>query len=306
MKHAVVARGLFRSILCPVDFSPHSRAALRHAVAVAGRSGGQVTALFVSDPLLIAAAAAASYDREALEKASESELRGFVSRIAGPAAKAGRVACSVVQGDAADEIGQAIKRLSAVLEVMSTQGLSGASKWFFGSTTERVLRRATAPVLTVPTPALRLRLPASWPGTRIVAGVDLGSHTAADAQAAARVARWADAELVLVLIVRPTQAPLWLSPRLRAHERTRVQTARTRLERVARDLDAPQSVTCQVLIGEPADQIPALATGSGTGLVVVTLRGASGLFGAPQGSTTYRVLGAASAPVLALPADWKP
>jgi nucleotide-binding universal stress UspA family protein len=265
-----------------------------------------LTALFVSDPLLVAAAAAAAYDREALEHASETELRDFVKRAVGRSSPSVRVACSVVQGDAAEEIGQAIKRLSADLVVIGTQGLSGASKWFFGSTTERVLRRATAPVLTVPPATTRRRMPASWPGKRVLAAVDLGPHTAADARAAAHVARWAGAELVLVHVVKPTQAPRWLSTRLQAHERARLRAARTRLERLAHDLDLDQPVDCQVLIGEPADQIPALSTGSGTGLVVVTLRGTGGLFGAPRGSTTYRVLGTCSVPVLALPANWKP
>jgi nucleotide-binding universal stress UspA family protein len=306
MTPAVAARGLFRSILCPVDFSGHSRAALQHAAAVAARSGGQLTALFVSDPLLVAAAAAAAYNRTALEQTSEAELRAFVKRAIGSSSKAVRVVCSVVQGDAPEEIGKAVKRLSADLVVIGTQGLSGASKWFFGSTTERVLRRTTAPVLTVPPVTTHRRVPASWPGKRVLAAVDLGPHTAADARAAAHVAQWARAELVLVHIVRPTQAPRWLSTRLQAHERERLQAARTRLERLARDLELDRPASCQVLIGEPADQIPALSTGPGTGLVVVTLRGTGGLFGAPQGSTTYRVLGTASVPVLALPANWKP
>jgi nucleotide-binding universal stress UspA family protein len=306
MTPPAVARGLFRSILCPVDFSSHSRAALQHAAAIARRSGGQLTALFASDPLLVAAAAAAAYDRAALEQTSETELRDFVRRAIGSSVKPSQIACSVVQGDAADEIGKAVKRLSADLVVIGTQGLSGASKWFFGSTTERVLRRATTPVLTVPPATTGRRMPASWPGKRVLAAVDLGPHTAADVRAAADVARWADARLVLVHVLRPTQAPRWLSTRLQAHERARLQNARTRLERIARDLDAAQPVDCQVLLGEPGDQIPAVATGSATGLVVVTLRGAGGFFGAPQGSTTYRVLGTATVPVLALPAHWKP
>ena len=46
----------FRSILCPVDFSDHSRLALRYAAAIARRSHGRLSILYVNDPLLIAAA----------------------------------------------------------------------------------------------------------------------------------------------------------------------------------------------------------------------------------------------------------
>src|SRR5262245_3189754 len=67
----------FRAILCPVDFSEHSRLALRYAAAIAGRSKAALTVAYVNDPLLIAAAAAALHDRE-LAKKSASELKRFI------------------------------------------------------------------------------------------------------------------------------------------------------------------------------------------------------------------------------------
>ena len=42
----------FRRILCPVDFSACSRAALRYAAALARRQEGELTVLFVNDPEL--------------------------------------------------------------------------------------------------------------------------------------------------------------------------------------------------------------------------------------------------------------
>src|SRR6478736_2546898 len=67
----------FRSVLCPVDFSEHSRQALRYAEAMAGRSGGSLTATYANDPLLLAAAAAALHDRR-VAKQSLKELEAFV------------------------------------------------------------------------------------------------------------------------------------------------------------------------------------------------------------------------------------
>ena len=43
---------VFRSILCPVDFSPNSRAALRYAAMLARLSDAHLTVLYVDDPLL--------------------------------------------------------------------------------------------------------------------------------------------------------------------------------------------------------------------------------------------------------------
>ena len=48
---------VFRSILCPVDFSPNSRAALRYAAMLARLSDAHLVVLFVDDPLLATAAA---------------------------------------------------------------------------------------------------------------------------------------------------------------------------------------------------------------------------------------------------------
>ena len=64
----------FRSILCAVDFSVHSRQALQFAAAVAKRFRGRVTVLFVNDPLLLAAARQAYGDERQLIEQSRAEL----------------------------------------------------------------------------------------------------------------------------------------------------------------------------------------------------------------------------------------
>ena len=72
---------LFRTILCPLDFSEHSRHALSHAALLAARNRGQLIALFVEDPVL-AAAAAVAYDEKTLRDKARTELRGLVERAA--------------------------------------------------------------------------------------------------------------------------------------------------------------------------------------------------------------------------------
>ena len=63
-------------ILCPVDFSQHSRSALRHAAVVASHFGARLTAVTVSDPLLaeVAEFSAASGSTDTIAR----ELRQFV------------------------------------------------------------------------------------------------------------------------------------------------------------------------------------------------------------------------------------
>lgn len=291
----------FRTILCPVDFSPHSALALQHAVAMARRSKGRVTALYVNNPLLIAAAAAAAYDERALVRTSAAELKRFVSQSVGKQDARG-VEPVVTIGEAAREIGKAARRLSADLIVVGTHGFSGPGKLFFGSTTQRVLRQTKVPILAVPPRGPRGRPPASWPGMRVLAAIDLGGEALADARAVAAVAHGVGADLVLAHVVPPDQAPGWLTLRLGERRQRRLAQARTTLARLAVDVQNGLRVEAHVRPGDPAEQISALAADTRAGLVIVVLRRGEGLLGAEQGSITYRVLsGGGTVPILALP-----
>ena len=58
----------------------------------------------------------------------------------------------VVIGAAAEEIIKAADEINASLIAMSTHGRSGFSRWAFGSITNKVLRAACVPILTIRAP----------------------------------------------------------------------------------------------------------------------------------------------------------
>jgi nucleotide-binding universal stress UspA family protein len=288
---------MFTSILCPVDFSAHAGQALRHAVAISRRSGGRVTVLYVDDPLLTAAAARA-FDGQAFAQAGAGELTTFVKQAVG-SSRAARIATHVVVGEPARSIHRAARRFRADLIVLGTKGLSGIGKAFFGSTTERVLRQTKVPVLAIPPRAAGTVGP-GWPGRRVLAGIDLDA-SAADARAFAAVARAFDRPLTLVHIVEPSQLPPWLAGFASRDSQARAGTANTALERLATSLKDVR-VETSVLIGDPSSHIPRLANQVGADIIVLALRRGDGLFGAAQGTITYRVLSSGCAiPVLAIP-----
>ena len=262
-----------------------------------------MTVLFVNDPLLAAGASAASLDERALARTTEVELHNFVNNAIGVAAGAS-VKYAVTKGDAAAEIQKNVRREPVDLIVMGTHGLSGAGRLLFGSTTERVLRHAAVPVLAVARPQRRSASPSKWPGKRILAALELGPHMTADARSAAEVARWWKTALILVHVVKPTQAPRWLIPHPQDRDRTTLMAARARLERIAGALGPDLKVECHAQIGDPPEQVSALAADMRAGLVVVILRAAPGFFATPQGTTTYRILCGAGTAVLALPSRW--
>ena len=292
----------FRSILCPVDFSTHSRAALRHAVATANRFGGRVTVMFVSDPLLLAAASRTSGGLRQFVERTRVELTRFVKQTTATAPRsANTVAIVVVTGNPAEEILRAAKRLRNDLVVIGTQGLSGFRKVFFGSTTEQVFRRVTVPVLAIPpsrgarrarTDAMAIR--------RIVAPLDLAGEWQSDVVRAANVAAAFHAELVLVHVVAEVQTPPWLRSTTGPADRRRIEAARKALERVKERLPPDLKTATRVLKGQPAHEIARLTVGPPT-LVVMSLRGGAGVWGARRGAIAYHVLTHSSTPVLTLP-----
>ena len=71
----------YRSILCPVDLSATSRAALRAARELADSFDATLSVLFVDDPLL--SRAALRFDEDELARKTRAELTRFVQRVIG-------------------------------------------------------------------------------------------------------------------------------------------------------------------------------------------------------------------------------
>lgn len=134
-----------RAILAAVSFSETSRVELVLAARLARHCGADLHVLYVEDPLLDAAARRAGID---LSRSTQRELQRFVAD-AWPAAL-----CSpethVVAGAAVDVILEVAHQQGADLIVVDGGRMSGAEKLLFGSTTERLMRRADVSLLVAP------------------------------------------------------------------------------------------------------------------------------------------------------------
>jgi nucleotide-binding universal stress UspA family protein len=140
-----------RRILCPVDFSPQSGAALRVAGGLARAFGAELTVLHASQmevPLYFTVAQVAALKAQLRKgaKASRAYLASFAARHlpAGPA-----YTLSLPEGDPVAEILKALKASRNVLPVMGTHGRTGLSRIRLGSVMESVLRQMTGPIVTV-------------------------------------------------------------------------------------------------------------------------------------------------------------
>ena len=143
---------MFTSILCPVDFSEHSERALNVALDLAKLTNAHLTIVHVVDALLDAASRA-SGNQAALEAQTQHELQDLLQRLAKSAGREPRrMAIAVAVGDPAEQVLKQAAECESDLIVIGTQGLQGAKRFVFGSTTEGVLRGSRVPVLPVPIP----------------------------------------------------------------------------------------------------------------------------------------------------------
>lgn len=296
-------RAGFRSILCPIDFSEPSQLALGYARHIARRSGAALHVLYVNDPFLVAAAAAALHDRD-FAKRSLRELNAFVNGTLGVARRSRRT-LSVSTGNASLEIAKVARARRVDLIAMGTHGLTGADRLLVGSTTLGVLRRTTVPVLAVPLRPSRKDIPASWPGPQIVAAVDMNGRPGDDVAAAVSVTRAFATSLRLVHVVTEIIAPVWLKPALSVLDRQQLTEARHHLASLAAAAAPRAEIDVAVAYGAIGEQVAAIADGTSAQLIVTTLRDQHCWSGPKRGSISYQVLSHANVPVLACPPRWR-
>ncbi|MGE5850097.1 MAG: universal stress protein [Candidatus Methylomirabilota bacterium] len=138
-------------ILCPVDFSPTSYAAMAQAGLLAQRFSADLTVLHVVyDPLDVTCLhiphPPEEQLREELIREAERTLQAQVRRRL---RSLPRAKTAVVLGMPFREIVRYAQAHGVDLIVMGTQGLSGLNHLIMGSTAERVVRMAACPVLSI-------------------------------------------------------------------------------------------------------------------------------------------------------------
>ncbi len=138
------------SILCPVDFSEPSAAALRLAADLAGSTHAGLILVHASTlpaPPYFTESQIADLSRQFKNSLKEADraLQEFAARVS-PGCPAGRVVVDMMPVDA---ILKTARESGTDLLVMGTHGRSGFNRFLLGSVAERLLRESTIPVITV-------------------------------------------------------------------------------------------------------------------------------------------------------------
>jgi nucleotide-binding universal stress UspA family protein len=290
------------AILCPIDYSDASAGALRYAAAVAEHFGTQLIVMTVEDPMLTTAIDLGSGTHWTPEL-SKTEVARFVCDVFGEgSATFARCEFSVAVGKPPVEILRFARERACDLIVMSSHGLTGARKLFFGSTTERVLRETTIPVLVTPpvNPGPVRIEDARRLLHRIVAPVDLSGSSPHQTQIASAIAEALGLPLVLVHVIEPLRSGLLTRLHVTGLHSNRRAIAEEGLEQLAASLPASVRTESLTVSGDPAEEAAKVVRDRQAGLVVIGLHG-SPLLGPRMGSVTYRILCLTPTLVLALP-----
>jgi len=145
-------------ILCPIDFSKGSDRAVEQAAVLANAIGAQVELLHVyqlpalglPDGMVTMTPGLVTVPPEFVAKRTaeaQDVLEMHRDQLTGHGVRA---TTQLIEGNPIEQIVERAKQLGACMLVLGTHGHSGFKRFVLGSTAERVLRLADAPVLTVP------------------------------------------------------------------------------------------------------------------------------------------------------------
>lgn len=142
----------FGRILCPVDFSEGSLAALTYALSIAQEADARLTVMHAIEipPELSEDPVSPSFDIDAIHAAARAARLQRLRELVPASARAYcTVETTVCEGAAYDHILKVAVEQHSDLIVMGVQGRGAINLLVFGSNTVRVTRAATCPVLAV-------------------------------------------------------------------------------------------------------------------------------------------------------------
>ncbi|MDY0083309.1 MAG: universal stress protein [Ignavibacteriaceae bacterium] len=141
-----------KKVLVPIDFSDYSKSALRYAVNFSKFFNAEIILIYVVEPVIypldfsMGQIAMPSFStewdkraKEELDKLAKKEINSSVKTII----KTGKPFLEIVETAKEEDID---------LIIIATHGHTGVEHIIFGSTAEKVVRKAPCPVLTLREP----------------------------------------------------------------------------------------------------------------------------------------------------------
>ncbi|MBK9490008.1 MAG: universal stress protein [Haliscomenobacter sp.] len=143
-----------KKILVPTDFSENAQQALDVAVQIAKKIDAEIVLLHVNEQIGAALPVSEyyyTYDRSIEEKYLNMVHENLEKMLGDVAARlnAHNIRTAVIGGPFSTIVEDVVQTEGVDLIIMGTKGASGLKEFFVGSNTEKVVRTAKCPVLTV-------------------------------------------------------------------------------------------------------------------------------------------------------------
>ncbi len=138
-------------ILCPIDFSAGSEAALAYASTLAKESGAELHLVYVYEETIAYTEGLGSYVPPADLEPDKERLKNTRPTTDVPCRH------EFIIGHPADALVDYATNNHIDLIVMGTHGRTGLSRLLMGSVAEAIVRRAPCPVLTMKRPAREMQ-----------------------------------------------------------------------------------------------------------------------------------------------------
>lgn len=293
-------------ILCPVDFSEYSAPALERAVRLGSWFGARVDAVHVI-PFPVPAATGLPYipvPPDVTQEQKEATAQHLANLVAPFLGEGVPIETKILEGDPWRVIRDEARGLPADLLVMGTHGRSGFEHLLLGSVTEKVLRHAPCPVLTVGHVPPHLRSGPLF--RRILCAADLTESSDRTLAMALSVASENDAHITLLHVVEviPDEQgrDLYLAvPEIGPLRRDLVEHARARLREAVPDAARDFcDVSERVETGSAWRGILRVADEMNADLIVMGAHAGGALGRMFFGSTSSHVVRRAACPVLVI------
>lgn len=299
-----------KTILVPLDFSRASLHALKYAIALAEEFKASIHLLHVQ-----------AADEFAAAPGAGRMIMSCADAIAMMQARLGHIQkhhkvrfwpdnCHVRSGRPYEEIVKLARELQIDLVVLPTRGHGGLKRVLLGSTTERVVRYASCPVL-VPRGARFDSL--TWSGKpeerfrprRILVPIDFSGCSFVALKYAALLATSFGAKIRLLHVIDPylqVSEPDQLASRFMPLIE-KAQWHATKEMRAVRHLDSLRGIRCEseIKVGSVIDEIWNQSADPNVDLIVTSTHGRTGFTHVMIGSVTEHVVRYAACPVLVVP-----
>jgi nucleotide-binding universal stress UspA family protein len=301
-----------------VDFSDHSRHALAYGIQLARWFESSVTVLYMYPPPIapppmlfgglpgpippVQAYRPETVSPDRTYEDVHARLEQFTSAF-----DTAGIALNVAAHEGAPTQGilEMAARIPSDLIVLGTHGHSGFEHLVLGSVTEKVLRKAPCPVLTVPPQVAETPREAQQMFQRILCAIDFSEASLKAFEYALSLAKETNAELLLLYVIEGVpDAPDWQQPTgpavmeyVTLSEVEALKRFRALLPHDAETWCRPHTI---LGTGKPYREVLRVAREQDAHLIVMGVHGRAAVDRLFFGSTTNQVVRTATCPVLTL------